>query len=314
MQLEKRKEKPATDLVDGRSRLRKRDPSTGDHGRAEKEETMQIGSREFETGQHTYIWGILNVTPDSFSDGGRYRQLDTALYQTEAMIREGADLIDVGGESTRPGYQQISAQEEIERVLPVLEGLKCRFDIPVSLDTSKSRVALAGIGAGVDLINDVSGLKADAKMAGVIAESGLPCCLMHQGGLGAASAGVERMAGILSDLEQILESACQSGIRKDRIILDPGIGFGKSLEENLEILHHLEVFHRLGQPLLLGASRKSVIGNTLDLPVEERLEGTLATTVLATLHRWPFVRVHDVKENKRSIRMTEAVRDCGLRG
>ncbi len=273
---------------------------------------MRIGSREFDTGHHTYIWGILNVTPDSFSDGGRFRQLDAALYQAEAMIKEGADLIDVGGESTRPGHQRISEEEEIYRVLPVLEGLKDRLDIPVSLDTSKSRVAREGIRAGADLINDVSGLKGDPEMAAVIAESRLPCCLMHQGGLGAVAADPkERMGGILSDLKQILQLAEQSGICRDRILLDPGIGFGKCLEENLEILHHLEVFHTLGQPLLLGASRKSVIGMTLDLPVEERLEGTLTTTVLAVLHRWPFVRVHDVKENRRVIQMTEAVRDSG---
>ncbi|MCI9396832.1 MAG: dihydropteroate synthase [Lachnospiraceae bacterium] len=266
---------------------------------------MRIGQRDFRTKGHAYVMGILNVTPDSFSDGGKYNDLDQALYHVEKMITDGMDIVDVGGESTRPGYTQISAQEEIERVTPVIEAIKSRFNVPISLDTYKSEVAKAGIAAGVDMINDIWGLKYDDNMAQVIAESGLPCCLSHNRKEMKYKNLIEEM---FWDLEASLELASSKGIAYDKIILDPGIGYGKSYENNLEIIDNLQKFHSLGYPLLLGASRKSVVGMGLDLPVNDRMEGTLVTTVYGVQRGVMFVRVHDVKENARAVKMTEAIR------
>lgn len=270
---------------------------------------MRIGSREFSTLGHTYVMGILNVTPDSFSDGGRWIDRDSALYHVEEMVEEGADLIDIGGESTRPGYTEVSAQEETGRVIPIIEAIKARIDVPVSLDTCKSQVAAAGIAAGTDLINDIWGLKYDDKMADVIAASGLPCCLMHNRLNSDYSMFMQDLTDDLRDTLRLAESA---GIERDRIILDPGVGFAKSYEQNLEAIARLEELKVLGCPLLLGASRKSVVGHALDLPVDQRLEGTLATTVFAVTKGCMFVRVHDVKENVRAIKMAEAILKGGI--
>jgi len=271
--------------------------------------TMKIGNRIFDVQKHTYVMGILNVTPDSFSDGGQWLEKDKALYHVEEMLAEGMDILDVGGESTRPGHVAISAEEEISRVVPVIEAIKSRFDVPISLDTYKAEVAKAGIKAGVDLINDIWGLKKDPEMAQVIAESGVACCLMHNR---KEADYVDLLRDMVADLQESLELACKAGISNDKIILDPGIGFGKAYVDNLQLLGALDRFQQLGYPLLLGTSRKSVIGLTLDLPVEERLEGTLVTTVMAVLNRYAFVRVHDIKENVRAIRMAEAIRQGGM--
>lgn len=265
---------------------------------------MKIGNREFTVGNHTYIMGILNVTPDSFSDGGKYEQIDAALKQAEKMIAEGADIIDIGGESTRPGYTLLSEEEEIARVVPAIKAIKENFDIPVSVDTYKGKVAKAAIDAGADLINDIWGLKYDDILAGAIAESNLPCCLMHNRKEADCH---DFMQDVMADLGETIKIAQKAGIGNDKIILDPGVGFGKTYENNLEIIHKLEQLHALGYPLLLGTSRKSVIGLTLDLPVQERVEGTLVTTVMAVMKKCAFVRVHDVKENKRAITMAEAI-------
>lgn len=265
---------------------------------------MKIGGREFDSSGHTYVMGILNVTPDSFSDGGKWNDLDSALRHVQTMAEDGADVIDIGGESTRPGYTMISDQEEMERTISVIEAVKARFDIPLSLDTYKPEVARAGICAGIDMINDIWGLKYDDRMADVIAESGLPCCLMHNR---RNTEYGDFMRELTSDLKETLRLAARAGIGEDRIILDPGIGFAKSHEQNLEAIGCLEELKILGFPLLLGCSRKSVIGKTLDLPPDERLEGTLATTVIAAMKGCMFVRVHDVKENVRAIKMTEAI-------
>ncbi len=267
---------------------------------------MRIGSRDFAIQGHTYVMGILNVTPDSFSDGGRYQKLDQALYHVEEMITGGMDVVDVGGESTRPGYTPVTAEEEEERVIPVIEAVKSRFNIPISLDTCKAAVAKAGIEAGVDLINDIWGLKFDPALAEVIANENIACCLMHNR---KEAVYQNYMEEVLWDLEETLQIAHQAGIADDKIILDPGVGFGKIYEHNLEIIDRMEMLHSLGYPLLLGASRKSVVGNALNLPKEERVEGTLVTSVFAVLKRAMFVRVHDVKENVRAIRMAEAIRD-----
>jgi len=269
-----------------------------------KIEKMVIGTKEFDVKNHTYVMGILNVTPDSFSDGGKYNQLDKALFHVEEMIKEGADLIDVGGESTRPGYTMISEEEEIERTVPMIEALHERFDIPISVDTYKSKVAKANARAGADLINDIWGLKYDKKMAEIIADEKLACCLMHN----RAEADYKNfLKDMKADLKESIKIAKEVGIKNKRIILDPGIGFAKSYENNLEAIRCLDVLEETGYPVLLGTSRKSVIGLSLDLPKEERVEGTLATTIFAVMQGAAFVRVHDIKENKRAIMMAEAV-------
>lgn len=267
---------------------------------------MKIGNKEFSEKGRTYVMGILNITPDSFSDGGRYQAEEQALCRVERMLEEGVDILDVGGESTRPGHTEISAEEEISRVIPIIQKIKSRFDAPVSLDTYKAEVAKEGIAAGVDMINDIWGLKRDAEMAAVIAEANITCCLMHNR---PAAVYDSYMEDVLRDLSDSLDIAHRAGISDGKIILDPGVGFGKTYENNLEIIDRLEMLQALGYPILLGASRKSVIGLSLDLPVEERMEGTLVTSVYAVLKGAMFVRVHDVKENLRAVRMAEAIRD-----
>ena len=268
---------------------------------------MRIGSRDFATTGHTYIMGILNVTPDSFSDGGKFNQIDAALKHAEEMIRDGADVIDIGGESTRPwGYTKISDEEETGRVVPVIEAVKKEFEIPISVDTYKSGVAEAAAQAGADLINDIWGLKYDARMAEVIAKSGLACCLMHNRD---NTEYRNFMEDVKQDLRETIALAKAAGIADDKIILDPGVGFAKSYENNLEVIRRLKEFNELKYPVLLGTSRKSVIGLTLDLPAAERVEGTIVTTVMAVEAGCMFVRVHDVKENHRAIQMAEAILD-----
>ncbi len=270
----------------------------------EKIEKITIGNREFDVKNHTYVMGILNVTPDSFSDGGKYNTLDQALFHAQEMVDQGVDIIDVGGESTRPGYTMISDEEEIQRTVPVVEALKERFEVPISIDTYKSKVAKANIKAGVDLINDIWGLKYDEKMAKVIADAKLPCCLMHNRKEADYKKFLKEMK---ADLKESIRLAKEAGIKNKRIILDPGVGFGKTYENNLEAIRCLDVLEEMGYPVLLGSSRKSVIGLSLDLPSEERVEGTLVTTVFGVMQGAAFVRVHDVKENKRAITMAEAI-------
>ena len=266
---------------------------------------MKIGNREFDTKNNCYIMGILNITPDSFSDGGKFVHLDDALRRTEKMLSEGMDILDIGGESTRPGYTRITAEEETERVIPIIEAVKARFDVPISLDTYKHKVAEAGIAAGADLINDIWGLKYDSgEMAALIADSGLPCCLMHNRNDENYSSLPE---DIISDLNDSLSIADKAGIPRENIILDPGIGFAKSYEDNLEVIANLDELSCLGVPVLLGASRKSVIGLSLGLPPEERVEGTAALSVIGVMKGVSFVRVHDVKENARAVKMALAV-------
>lgn len=269
---------------------------------------MKIGNREFQTTGHTYVMGILNVTPDSFSDGGKWNDMDRALFRVEEMLTEGMDILDIGGESTRPGYTLLSEEEEISRIVPVIEAVRERFDVPISLDTYKGNVAQAGSVAGADFINDIWGLKYDNKIADVIAKNNLPCCLMHNR---KDIVYHNFMQEVAADLAETLQLAERAGISEDKIILDPGVGFAKSYEQNLEIINCMEELKVLGCPLLLGCSRKSVIGLTLDLPTEQRLEGTLVTTVMAVMKGCMFVRVHDVKENVRAIRMAEAILKSG---
>ncbi len=283
---------------------------------------MKIGQQDFDfDGKHTYVMGILNVTPDSFSDGGKFREMDAALYHVEEMVEEGADIIDVGGESTRPGYQAVSIQEETARVISVLEEIKKRFDVPVSVDTYKAPVMDAALSAGADLANDIWGLRYESlfsqeekgwdgeTMAEVVAKHKKPVCVMQNRREAVYEEGL--LPGMMADLEESVSIGEGAGIFRGQMILDPGIGFGKTYEHNLEVLAHLGDFKVLGMPLLLAASRKSVIGLTLDLPVTEREEGTLVTTVQAVQSGWQMVRVHDVRKSVRAIRMMERIREYG---
>lgn len=265
---------------------------------------MIIGGKKFDTANQTYIMGILNVTPDSFSDGGKFNGMDAAMAHARQMIEEGADIIDVGGESTRPGHIKITDEEEIARVTPIIEALKKEFDVPVSIDTYKSHVAEAAVQAGADLVNDIWGLKYDEKMADVIAKYQVACCLMHNREKAEYQ---DFLTDFMSDMKECVRLAKKAGIADDQIILDPGVGFGKTYEMNLEIIDKMEILNELGYPVLLGTSRKSVIGLTLDLPVTEREEGTMVTTVYGVQKGCAFVRVHDVKKNKRAIQMTKAI-------
>ena len=266
---------------------------------------MKIGNKEFQATGKTYIMGILNVTPDSFSDGGRWNHMDAALRHVEDMLAEGMDIVDIGGESTRPGYTLIPDQEEIDRVVPMIEAVKARFDVPISLDTYKSAVAKAGLTAGADLINDIWGLKYDPNMARVIAEANAPSCLMHNR---KNQDYREFFPDMLDDLRETLTIADAAGIARDTIILDPGVGFAKSLQNNLECVRRLpELITAFDLPVLLGTSRKSMIGLTLNLPSDQRVEGTVATSVMAAMAGCMFVRVHDVLANARAVKMTEAI-------
>ena len=268
---------------------------------------MIIADREFCKDDRFYIFGILNVTPDSFSDGGRFIidgkvNKDRVLPTVEKMIGEGMDIVDVGGESTRPGYTLISDEEEIERTAPVIEAIKKNFDIPISLDTYKGAVAKAGIEAGADLINDIWGFKYSPDMADIVAKAGVSCCLMQN----------RKDTTYVNFTKESVEIAVKAGISRDRIMIDPGVGFAKSYEQNLEIINKLNELCKLELPILLGTSRKSVIGLTLDLPSSERVEGTVATSVIGALRGARFVRGDDIKENRRALDMTRAILSQGV--
>lgn len=272
---------------------------------------MLIGNRKFDTKNGVYVMGILNVTPDSFSDGGLWTERDAALRQAGRMAEEGAAIIDIGGESTRPGHTPVSAVDEAARVLPIVEAVKRETGLPVSIDTYKAEVARAALEAGADMVNDIWGLRRDGgEMAALIAGTGAACCLMHNR---ERAEYADFMADMLSDLRETLAIADRAGIARSSIVLDPGIGFGKTYEQNLIAMNRLDELLAFGCPVLLAASRKSVIGLTLDLPADERMEGTIATTVAGVLRGAAFVRVHDVKESLRAARMALAIRrEAGL--
>ena len=269
---------------------------------------IKIGNKVFDLHNHTYIMAILNVTPDSFSDGNSYQTIDDVLYRVEDMLSQGAHIIDVGGESTRPGHTVISDDEEIHRVVPAIEAITTRFDVPVSIDTYKYSVAEAALKSGAHMVNDIWGLQyaADTQhtMAQVIAKYDAACCLMHNQEQPVYQA---FLPDCIAFLQKSTELALAFGIAADKIILDPGVGFGKTYEQNLDVMRNLTAFHNLNYPMLLGTSRKSMIGLALNLPTHERLEGTLVTTVMAVMAGWNFVRVHDIKENARAIQMAEAI-------
>lgn len=269
---------------------------------------LKIGKKEFRFGKRTYIMGILNVTPDSFSDGGKYRTPGEAVETAKKMAAEGADIIDIGGQSSRPGSAEITVEEEIGRVVPVIEELK-KENLIISVDTYRSKVAEAALKAGAHLINDISGLRFDPALANVCAKYQAPLVLMHIQGtpqnMQTAPAYRDLIAEIIDYLSESIRLAEKAGVRD--VIVDPGFGFGKTKEHNLEILKHLRSFKSLGRPLLVGTSRKSTIGEVLDLPVGSRLYGTSATIAVAILNGVDIIRVHDVAEMTETAKMTDAI-------
>ena len=265
---------------------------------------MRIGNKEFKLGDRTYIMGILNVTPDSFSDGGKFNEIEAAVKQAKRLVIDGADIIDIGGESTRPGAEYVTEEEEIKRVVPIIQAIKKELDITISIDTYKSKTAEEAVKAGADIINDIWGAKYDKNIAKVAAKYNVPIILMHNR---QEKSYENLMEDVVSDLQESIDIALDAGVKKENIILDPGIGFAKTYEENLAVMNNCEVIKEMGYPVLLGTSRKSMIGLTLNLPVNERVEGTLATTVMGIMKGLEFVRVHDVLENKRVVVMTDAI-------
>jgi dihydropteroate synthase len=255
--------------------------------------------------------GILNVTPDSFSDGGLYSDPERAVEHALEMVDAGADIVDVGGESTRPGAEPVSAQEERRRVVPVIRALRRQSDVLISIDTYKAEVAQVAVDAGADIVNDISGLGFDERMPGVVATSGAGLVLMHIKGTPRTMQRNPVYGDVIGEISDYfagrLGKAEEAGISREQVVLDPGIGFGKQLEHNLEILRRLKEFRRLGRPLLVGPSRKSFIGAILDLPPDQRLEGTAAAVALCVAGGADIVRVHDVPEMTRVVRVADAV-------
>ncbi len=275
---------------------------------------MKIGNTEFDWNNGTsYVMGILNVTPDSFSDGSKFNTLDKAIDHAAEMIADGASIIDVGGESTRPGYTQISDEEEIARVVPVIEALKKRFAIPLSVDTYKSAVADAALSAGADLLNDIWGLKYDDNIAGIVAKHNKPVCLMHNRKEipllpGDKPYPLEEYLSLLEmELQESIDIALQAGIKREQLILDPGIGFAKDLDMNINGVAYIERLKKFNLPILLGISRKSIIGKSLSLDMNEREEATIALNVIGRMYGRHIFRVHNVRGNVRALKMTDII-------
>lgn len=262
------------------------------------------GNRAIDWDEKTLVMAIVNATPDSFSGDGVGTDLEDAVAAAERASTAGADIIDAGGESTRPGHQPVSAREEIARVVPVIEAIAARVTLPISIDTSKAAVAEAAIAAGASIVNDVRGLLGDPELAEVVARHGLPVVLMHDA---APDPGDDLMTSVLRELSRRIDRATAAGIRLDRVIIDPGFGFGKDWRQNLTMLRRLSELQTLNRPILAGLSRKSTIGRVLGLGVSDRVEGVLATTALAIANGASIVRVHDVLPNVRAARMTDAV-------
>jgi len=273
---------------------------------------LKIGGRTLHLSQRTHVMGILNVTPDSFYDGGRYGDAESAVSRGVEMVAEGADCLDVGGESTRPGSDPVPTDVELSRVIPVLRTLRKRVDVPISIDTRKAEVAEAALNAGADWVNDVSGFRDDPRMASVVAALDVPVILMHKRGTPKdmqKDTGYDNLLGeIRSFFAESLRLARKRGIRSDRIVLDPGIGFGKSAEDNFLLLRHLPDFLDFGLPLLVGVSRKSFIGKALGAPEQDRLFGTVAAVAISAFLGAHILRVHDVKEAVHAVRIADRIR------
>ncbi|UUV18975.1 dihydropteroate synthase [Fusobacteria bacterium ZRK30] len=273
---------------------------------------MLINNKKFDFENKTYTMGILNLTPDSFSDGGSYTDVEVAIKRAKKMVEEGVDIIDVGAESTRPGADYIEEEEELKRILPVIKRLVTEVDVPISIDTYKSRVAEECIKVGAHIINDIKGLKGDPNMAGVIAKYGVSVIIMHIKGDPKNMQKNPEYDNIIEDvkesLEESIEIAVKAGICPKNIILDPGIGFGKTFEDNLEIIKKLCEFKKLEYPILIGASRKGFIGNILGTPPLDRVEGNLAIAVISAYNGASIIRVHEVKETVRALKVADSVK------
>jgi dihydropteroate synthase len=268
--------------------------------------------------RRTHVMGVINVTPDSFSDGGQFFEKERAVAQGLQLAADGADLIDVGGESTRPYSKGISADEEMNRVIPVIEALKKELTIPISIDTLKAQVAREALRCGASMVNDISALRSDPEMASVVAEAGVPVILMHMKGTPAdmqVNPSYDDVAAeIIAFLKEVMDQAVSRGVRRERIIVDPGIGFGKTFDHNLEILRELDRFQCLQAPILVGSSRKAFIGRILDRKVYERDTGTMATVAAAVMNGAHIVRVHNVKQAVETVRVIDAIKRGGIEG
>lgn len=273
---------------------------------------LRFKHKSFDLSSRTHIMGILNVTPDSFSDGGKFDRFDDAIAQGMRMVQEGADIIDVGGESTRPGSDPVTLGEELSRVIPVVSSLAQKTDVPISIDTYKSDVARRALDAGAQMINDISALRFDPEMKRIAGQYQVPVVLMHIKGTPKDMQKDPSYEDVIGEITQYLRESIQLAyegeIEKERILIDPGIGFGKRFQDNLNILKNLREFSILRCPILIGCSRKSFIGKILDLPVGERLEGSLAALAVAVMNGANIVRVHDVKESKRVAGLVDAIR------
>ncbi|MFD2611518.1 dihydropteroate synthase [Paenibacillus gansuensis] len=267
---------------------------------------LEYNGMRLELGKRTLIMGILNATPDSFSDGGRYISVNSAVEQAGRMLEEGADILDIGGESTRPGAEPVDEQEELERVLPVIEAVRSAFgpSLPISIDTYKPNVARQAIKAGAHIINDIWGFRGDPVMAETAAALRCPAILMHNR---QQMDYTDFLTDVIQDLQESIRISQDAGIPESSIILDPGIGFAKTQDHNLQLMNNLERIAALGYPVLLGTSRKRFIRSILDLPVDDVIEGTVATTVIGIMKGCSIIRVHDVKANKRAALMADAV-------
>ncbi len=290
-----------------------------------KEYILQVKGHDYTIGPRTWIMGVINITPDSFSDGGLYFDKNKALEKGLQLVEEGAEIIDIGGESTRPDSEPVSPEEEIRRVIPLIATLRKQTDALISIDTTKSEVAHAALDAGADIINDISALRFDPRMAPLAAEKDVPVILMHMKGTPKTMQVNPTYEDVLLEvkafLEESIDKAQASGIKKEKIIIDPGIGFGKRLKDNLALINNLHLLEELGRPILIGVSRKSFIGTILNSPPEERLEGTIASSILSIIHGAHILRVHDVASVKKAVRVAEAImregfshpssRECG---
>lgn len=276
---------------------------------------LQVNGNEYDLGQQTWIMGVLNVTPDSFSDGGLFLSKDKAVEQGLKLIADGADILDIGGESTRPGSVTVPAEEELKRVVPVISALRKHTDTLISIDSTKSQVSRAALDAGADIINDISSFRFDPEMIPLASERQVPVIIMHMLGTPKNMQNNPHYENLLyevkSFLEERIKAAVSGGIKKENIIIDPGIGFGKRQEDNLCLLKNLNFLEELGQPILVGPSRKSFIGNVLNLPPQDRIEGTIASALISLLHGANILRIHDVAAVKRAAQVADSIMNKG---
>jgi len=275
-------------------------------------ETLKLGDRVFRYKERTLIMGVLNVTPDSFSDGGRFFSAEDAIAHGLALEADGADVVDIGGESTRPGSDPVSADEEIARILPVIKGIREKSSVPISIDTAKAAVARAALESGADMVNDISGFLFDPELPGLVAEAGVPCVIMHTSEkpriMQKHTAYEDLLYDVLNHLRSSVEQGRSRGITPENIIVDPGIGFGKTPADSMKLLKDLKVFQSLGHPVLVGPSRKSFLGALLNVPADRRLQGTAASIAIAVWNGASMVRVHDVREMKQVVMVADGIK------